>query len=246
MNSLIINEYLKKNHQKLMNLSIEEVAKIINVSPSAITRFCQKNGFSGFKDFNLLLKQYQNPENKLNYLQNSLTKTIDHLNYNKLKFMAQKMFEAKRVYILGEAFTYLQGLILERKLLRLNIDAKTLNVASEISLILPKEKSVYLFISHSGKNPNIKIAAEKLLWNKKSRPIIFSISASEVNNIEHYSNESLNGHTMKIMQLTETELPSNSLIVAQVLIDYLFLEIFNLDKKFHAELLQKLHMAKKI
>lgn len=244
MNQGKINKFLAENKGQLTNLSISILAQKIGVSPSAITRFCQINGYSGYKEFNMLIKQRQSKMDKITNLQAALSKTNERLDWSKINFVAQKIIKAQQIYLLGESFTYLQALIFERKLMHLNINAKALNVASELSLILPKKEAVYLFISHSGRNKNLKRVAEKLRFKKALQPFLIALSATPFNNLSNLANESLSGITFYQQKVTETEIPSDSLIIMQVLLDTIFEVIFNLDSFNHRQLLSKLAVEK--
>ena len=89
----------------------------------------------------------------------------------------------------------MQALFFQRLLLKINIEAVAINVASDLSLIMPNNDAVFIFISNSGKNPNIRKAALKIKSTNESQ-FICSISGSADSNIDYLSNVIFTGYSI--------------------------------------------------
>lgn len=56
---MIIYNLVIENVSEILRGSLNSIAPLFNVSPSSITRFCQKLGFSGYNDFKFELYKYE-------------------------------------------------------------------------------------------------------------------------------------------------------------------------------------------
>ena len=52
-----IIEYIKTNTDKIIYMTISEIAKETKIGEATVTRFAKKIGFSGFQDFKVTLAQ---------------------------------------------------------------------------------------------------------------------------------------------------------------------------------------------
>lgn len=102
-NDLMIYRYLK-DHQ-IINLSIIELSKLLNISKSSILRFCQKLELKGYSELKYILK-YENNLNLDNDLLtavlNTYTNLMNGLKTIKLDDLFTTIHKAKRIYIYGE------------------------------------------------------------------------------------------------------------------------------------------------
>ena len=71
---LLICDYCNEKINMLSQLSINDIASSLYVSPSSIVRFCQKAGFKGYNEF----KYYLRNRNTYDYRNNSPFKVIQH------------------------------------------------------------------------------------------------------------------------------------------------------------------------
>lgn len=59
----IIADYLQKHPQQRLDLSITELAKLLQVSETTVSRFCRVIGYQGFQDLKLSMAASSNPVN---------------------------------------------------------------------------------------------------------------------------------------------------------------------------------------
>ncbi|CAM9112581.1 MurR/RpiR family transcriptional regulator [Mycoplasma todarodis] len=234
-----ISQYLLKNYNlKTFNMSITKLAEKIEVSPSAITRFCQRIELPSFptlqmKCINELnsVQKYEGVDDDLKDIIYSLSRTSEIINKDSIKLIAKKIIQTNNVYIYGESFTMVLADQFKRKLNKINIQASSFNVASDLGLVLPKKHSTHILVSMSGMNPNIKRAAKKL-DQKTVGQTIFSIGSSKYSNINDYVNEHIGGEYFQNNEQHPIELPSVASIVSEFILNKIFKEVYqyNADK----------------
>ncbi|WP_168380664.1 MurR/RpiR family transcriptional regulator [Mycoplasma todarodis] len=246
-----IADYLITNYnEKTAKMSITQLGKALNVSAAGITRFCQKLKMRGFKEFqnemftelNLIkAKESSGLPPVAKEIIISLEKTSQIMNYDEIHLVAEKIWKTKNVFIYGEAFTHLLAQTLSRKLNKINIPSTYYNVASDIGMILPKNNSVHIFISTSGKNPNTRKVVKKICTNQKTeKQMIVSLTASKNTNIEEYENSHINGAFFDTSGIDPYELPSISAIVIQYIMDVLFKEVYLKNKKQNDKIIREI------
>ncbi len=175
-----ISKWVLKNKLKLSN-NIAQTSKDINVSPSAITRFCQKINLSGWGGLLFLIKKnWKKPKkstdsNELNDIIFSLSRTEKLITPEVVELLVKMIEKSEHVYLYGESFTYLAATQFSRKLNKIGIVSRVFNVASDLAIIMPKNNGVHIMISMSGMNPNIKSAAKKLIIAAKKGKIFFQL-----------------------------------------------------------------------
>lgn len=247
-NNEVIQKYF--NNTKVKNKSITQIAQAAGVSVSALTRFAKSEGFEGFKDFKVYLdrKEELGEESNANlHLSDtifSLRRTHDIIDRKKLEFIAKKIAEKRNVIFFGEAFTYITSLFLERKLRKINIQANTLNVASDLGLIMPNPNAVFIFVSNSGKNKNIRKVADKIYASNTKGQIMFSITSNNFSNIEQLVNETVKGYFFESDSINPYELPSVSNLVLTYIFDILFSYVYNIDKEANDKLINAIKIEK--
>lgn len=106
--------YFLDGQASLSDLSSATVSQTLHVSPAALTRFAQKCGFKGYREF---IFEYQNTQkdldNQFQNIQKDLTKRVlvdykaivdqtnELVDEDKLERIAQMIDQAKRVYFYG-------------------------------------------------------------------------------------------------------------------------------------------------
>ena len=87
-----IIEYIKGNADKIIYMSISEVAREANIGETTVTRFAKKMGFSGFQDFKVTLAKDVSLESRIINNEDVL-ETVNKLlknNINQLERMKNK------------------------------------------------------------------------------------------------------------------------------------------------------------
>ena len=233
-----ITNYFKENY--LNDEKITKLAQKIGVSHSAIVRYCNNLGYSGYKEFKFHQK---NNDWTIKYQKNniigknilySLTRTFEIINHKKIDFVAKTINKYKKITIIADGFAAYIGFTFKRLLRKINIDAELIEAAGDIHFIIPKEKSVFFFISFSGTNRNFIRAIKKIKY-KKEKIILFSLTAGKKNNIKKYANETLNGFISQD-EIDIKEYPVTAQIVCNAIIGILFEKIYTIEKQKNDDL----------
>lgn len=134
-----IADFILKNAEKIEELSINELASYANTSKSTVTRFCQRLGYDGFKQFRLSAAKdsavglkYSNvnhdelsvEEQIREICQSNARACIDTpllLDARSLEKAAQTLLEAKRILIVGDGPVTPIAIDFYQKLLRLGM-----------------------------------------------------------------------------------------------------------------------------
>lgn len=110
-----VQNYIKKNSNRIETLTINKLAATAGTSVASVQRYCQKIGFSGYKEFkfallNILSKQTENRKEEnagqlsLNYLDN-YQKILE-----KLKTIKQQQIDKLALALLNNSFNYILGI----------------------------------------------------------------------------------------------------------------------------------------
>lgn len=102
--------YLINNKDKITKMKIKEVADILHVSPSMITRVCQKLGCDGFTQFKVMLNythdvQEESQDNDLNFLMDYFKKVDNEESRKPIKKAANIMAMSNDVIFFGVALS---------------------------------------------------------------------------------------------------------------------------------------------
>ncbi len=129
-----IAHYFTQLAPDVPDLSLETVTNILHISPSALTRFAKKCGFSGYREF---VFAYQNNQQymmeQFEHIQRSLTKKvlIDYdqiltstnnlVNEERLEEIAKLIDTSKRVYFYGIGSSGLVAMEIKSRFMRLGV-----------------------------------------------------------------------------------------------------------------------------
>lgn len=115
LSELDVLRYIDNNREKVIELSIQDLAKEAFVSTATIMRFCKKLGYSGFSELKFFLKEeVQNDDRSLQSTDYesvvscnlvSITNTIKNLNKEVVDNVVLAMLRAKRIHFFGKGLT---------------------------------------------------------------------------------------------------------------------------------------------
>ncbi|MEN0660727.1 MurR/RpiR family transcriptional regulator [Caldifermentibacillus hisashii] len=248
-NEEIINEYILKNIDNVIYMTIYELSKKTYTSVSTIVRYCQKLGFEGFKAFKIeLTRQLAKNINEEEYISNLtenirnssnsfmdlakflgdisqkiISKTFMSLSENKIRKIVELMTNAKNIYGIGLSYSYLRLQDFQTKLLRLGINIQIIPLQAEQFYLAYHSTSedLAILVSYSGNTAEVMNDARILKNN--GTPIIAITS-----NLNSYLAETA---TVTI-SVPKFESPSDrySTFVSQISIEYilnvLYLSLF--------------------
>lgn len=128
-----VQKYILENPNRIEMLTINKLAANAGVSVATAQRFCQKIGFSGYKDFKnsfvaeLVTKNNKNNETgkiAINYLQKyqKIIEQLKGINENELKELADSLASKYTNYILGVYYSGVPAQLLTLQLQDLGLD----------------------------------------------------------------------------------------------------------------------------
>lgn len=188
-----ISKYIIKHKKEILNMNIDDLAKILYVSKSAILRFCKKVEVSGFKELKIKLAQELNEVRYDVDVNFPFAINDDHMQIaNKMKKLYEDAINDTLTLIDWEQLNQIANMIHEACVVDLYTHAHNLNVASNFQdqlLSIGKTTNCYptrynqrlcalhsndthiaIIISYSGKASFIEDIVYKLAEN--NTPII--------------------------------------------------------------------------
>lgn len=173
----ILAIYIEKNYDKILNLSIHELAEKSGVSAATIIRFCKNLNINGFPELKIKLSVIASNQNaKTEYdeihpgeqngsikekmklrFKSVIDATAETLNDHLISQTVDAIYNASRIQVFGVGASKLVAADIYQKMLRLG---KAINYNSDIHIAstqlvnLPKD-AVLILISNSGKTQEV-------------------------------------------------------------------------------------------
>lgn len=186
-----VADFVLEHRDDILNIPIQELAEQIGTSKSSITRFCQRLGYSGFKEFRTAL--IRDTANGVPIVHEAITKeddtatiiekicqsnsqacigTAQILNPKDLEKAAHIIMGANRVFIFADGPVAAVGIDLYHKLMRLGISCVFIQdrrlQSIQASLTTPEDAVIALSYSGASKGT---INILKLAKENKARTI---------------------------------------------------------------------------
>jgi Transcriptional regulators len=169
-------EYILKNKEAVLNLSIQKLATNTFSSTSTVVRLCRKIGLKGFKDFKIKLsaelqKHYddistidpdfpftEDDSNKeiaqkiANVMETSIKQTSELLDNSTLEKAIRLILKAKNLGIFAYGDTYISALSFQNKLMKINFHAQLPTLVEESNFLAAnfQKEDCAIVISYSG------------------------------------------------------------------------------------------------
>lgn len=200
----IISEYILKNKDMILEMSVHELAVNTHSSTSTIVRLCRKIGLKGYKDFKIkfsaeLQRRYDAISNvnydfpftendsymeiagKIYELSNeSMNLTKKLINRSTIEKVVRAILNAKRVGIFAEGDSYIRALSFQNRLMKINLNLISTSVHGEnnqLANTFTKEDCAVV-ISYSGETKSPAQTTEILRKNQVKIIAITSNSSS--------------------------------------------------------------------
>ena len=163
--------------QAAANMTAAQLAEKSGVAPSAVIRFCQSIGLSGFSELKIRLSQeivapektdelpaFHPGEGTLGVAQRvfqagmqTLKKTMDMLDENKLEAMATTLSSAKRIFIFGVGTSSVVAADAQYRLSQFGLNAQCCTdiLFMNVSAVNLSSEDAVLCISHSGRTKTV-------------------------------------------------------------------------------------------
>ena len=164
-NDLIIWRYITQNKEQCLNMTIEALAQLCNVSRSTVMRFAQKIGLSGYSELKACLRfELEEDEvpvsrNLVSLICDSNIKAIHHFQSQNYDDICQILYNAKRIFMYGTGS--LQKSVcreFQRMMLSLNILVNDIPAEGEVRKVvkLMKPDDIFFVVSKSGESDFIR------------------------------------------------------------------------------------------
>lgn len=214
------------NHVKDENLSSKAVSQRLFVSEASLSRFSQKLGFSGYRQFLFAYKESSHDQKNLDILtkqvlnsyQKVLEKTYSLVNNEQMIRIAKMLDEYERVYIYGIGSSSVVAREFKLRFMRLGLDVDYLAEAHSIRMNITRvnEKSLVIGISVSGKTEEV-VSGLKDAKAKGAQTIM--LSAARVYEYRNYYNELVLIGGLKNLAISDKISPQ---IPALIVVDILY------------------------
>lgn len=259
-----IGRYILNNGNKVLNMSVKELAKETYTSPATIVRLCKKIGLEGYNHFKIKYSaelQYDHhysdridvnfPFHKddsqsticyklANLTQEVIGDTIQLIQFDELNKIVDLLYNNQNIDIYGSGNSLLAALSFQHKMTRIqrNVNLKIIHGEQAFMSYNSTPDRIAMIISYSGEtNELIKIA--QVLRDKKT-PIIVLTSIGD-NRLSHLADYILNiGSREKIFSKIA---PFASQISMEYLLNIIFSCIF--QKDYEQNIQNKINYDKK-
>lgn len=253
-----IGKYVIENYDKVLHLTVTELAEQADSSEATVVRFCRHIGYKGYQEFKInLAKDEMAPFKHLNTSLEmedtpkqiiskiisleieTLQETIHTLDEREIERAARAILNADRIVFFGSGGSGIVGLDAVHKLLKIGIQAFAQRDGDiqAMSASLLKEGDVAFGISHSGANASV---TEALKLAKSNGALTIGLSTLERTPMAKYCD------ILLLTSIKETIFRSESVTarIAQLsVIDILVAAISLLDYKNSYKAIQKTRNA---
>lgn len=198
-----IYELVKKDPYLFSSASAVQIAQQCHVAQSAISRFCQKLGFSGFAEFRLSMvlatsKHSYNldessivPQDDSYYLCDMIHQSRNAVSDETLDRLAQMILNAKTIYSAGHGSSYPAAHVLSIHLITTGKPAHVIQPEYEVETlhIMQPDDMVFLF---SAANPTFQSFLSLIDdMPKELRPYTVLIANTKTHPLRHRVNETI-------------------------------------------------------
>lgn len=166
-NDLIIWRYITQNKEQCLNMTIEALAQLCNVSRSTVMRFAQKIGLSGYSELKACLRfELEEDEvpvsrNLVSLICDSNIKAIHHFQSQNYDDICQILYNAKRIFMYGTGS--LQKSVcreFQRMMLSLNILVNDIPAEGEVRKVVTT-----ISLTRYGNNTLARMSTKNLFVN---------------------------------------------------------------------------------
>jgi len=235
-------DYILDYPEKVAHCTIKELESMSGVSYATIVRFCKKVGFSGFREFkSALINDIMNEQavsdiiagfhidsndstekivlKTFNNSINTLQETKNILNTRNIELAAQKILDAREVYIIGTGISGVSAQYVFTRFFRIGINCsyESDTTIYKLKSAIMQKKDILFAISSSGRSANIVDAAR--LARKRGATVI-SLSDFAISPLTRISAINLYSTPRNTAQFSDLDV---QLLSAQInIIDALF------------------------
>lgn len=165
-------EYITNNPEQVIRLTANELAERLFISKTSIINLSKKLGFDGFTHLRYYIKEYvvnKNRKNEnlsyrdiVNNIYDEITKTLSLQNEDNMRSIAEKIINAKSVYVIARGASKPIGDLLSSRLSMMRIKSIFIDDLNLIDVIGERlvQDEILILISLSGETEKIKSIAK--------------------------------------------------------------------------------------
>lgn len=224
----VIN-YINTNSQKLLNMSIVDVAEETFTSPATVSRTIKKCGVGGFVELRYIMSKKSDENSSLGQINEILekslsevTNTIEQVSVSDVLKTVGIIKKSKRIYVISRGLTELvaKEFTLKLQLLGFNVfEISDPNIMKNQTRDMKKEEVLFIF-SLNGNTQELLESAENAVSLGNAvitcccgdKTLLKALSTVYLKGYKHYN------HSIKKFEVT-SRLPLN--VISRILIDYL-------------------------
>lgn len=232
------------NNKKDFNISSHNLSKKLSVSEAALSRFAQKCGYTGYREFSFEYKKSRKIQESItdeealfviNTYQNLLNKIYDLIDAKKIAKTSAIIKKSKNTYICGRGSSGLAAEEMSSRFRCLGVNTFSIrdNENMKIQSVFLTEKDCVIGISLSGMKSEVLYILQKG-YKQGAKTVL--ITENNKDEYKDYCNE-------VILVPSLEKLNQGNLISPQfpilLIIDLIYANFINTDKKYFSELQAK-------
>ena len=213
----ILIEYINRNAQECVYMSISELANAVSLGEATITRFTRKIGFSRYQDFKLALAKQLTKNSRKSFINtvvsidepveetaqklflsnsNIIEETLKKLNYTDVTQAREMILNAKKIYFFGIGNSGIVAQDGNYKFMRIGLNSIAISDSHTMLMLssIMERGDVIFAISHTGETREILKAIE-LAKSKKAK--VISLTESRENTLKELSDINLSYMSME-------------------------------------------------
>lgn len=230
------------HNRDIIDFSVVNIAKINYVSEATVSRFSQRLGYQGYREFIFVYERFLNEkgiqfdkltQNVLFTYKKLLNNTYDLIDEYQIMRVVNILSKAKYVYVYGKGNSGLCARDFKIRFMRLGLHVESITDSHlmKMNSVLMDEEKVIIAISMSGKN------LTEFLKNAKERSAkTIMITANSSPEIREYCDEVLEVSSVKNLDIGNVISPQFPILV---LIDILYAHFLNVDNEKKQKSLQE-------
>lgn len=219
------------------NISAKSVAAKLYVSEASLSRFAQKCGYKGYREFLFYYGQSAIPANRtpassqvktvLNDYQELLNKSYSLLDEEQVERVAALISSKKRIYVYGKGSSGLVGMEMKLRFMRIgvNIEAITDGHIMRMNSVLVDEDCAVIGISVSGRTEEV---LESLKTAKRCRAGVILMTSHNEKAFRTYCDEVLLFAVKEHLEEGKAISPQFPILV---MVDILYSRLLRLDER---------------
>lgn len=161
----VIADFFMKN-QEQVDFSAKSISERLFVSEASLSRFSQKCGYRGYREFIYQYEQTFIEKNEsianhtrmvLNAYQELLNKTYSLMNEEQIIRICDSLNEAKRVFVCGKGSSGIAAKEMELRFMRIGVDINSIQDTDlmKMQAVFQKESNLVIGISISGETEGV-------------------------------------------------------------------------------------------